>query len=113
MAKPKHTLMSDNIKEKMNLWRQGFSSIPQDYINFHKDLAEKEIAILKSIGFKEVEDSRIISSDGWWCGMKVIHIQMVQNNKVFNLHWHDGNQEFFAAYKDYGGSSPLKKEAMV
>lgn len=101
------TLLPEKIKTLMKWYVDGLIDIPSYYLQFHKDLAEQEVIRLKQLGFKEVEQTKIYESDGWMDGMKVVHIQMVFDNKIFNLHWHDGNQEFFEKSQT-GGSFPLE-----
>ena len=96
----------EHIENQMNVWRAGIGAIPKDYINYHKELAEKDIFRLKSLGYNEVEKTREMASDGWMDGMRVIHIQMVRKDELLKLHWHDGNKEFFAEHMS-GCSSPL------
>ena len=101
------TKLPENIARKMDMWRAELIGMPNEYIDFHRELAWKEIDRLKTLGFKEVENTRKMASDGWSAGMRLVYIQMVLGKKLHFLCWCDGNQEFFTKCESGFGSIPL------
>lgn len=94
------------IKKQMDLWREGLIAIPDEYIDFHRKLAEEELEKIKEYGF-EVED-KWMSSDGWLDGMRVLYVDIkdLRTGEIYKIAWDDGNQEYF--YSGGVGSSPLR-----
>lgn len=95
--------LPEEIKVKMNNYRNGFCSLPKEYVEFHKDLAENAIEGLKEQGL--IIHNTYMSSDGW--GMKVLHLIVENKGELMKLKWHDGNQEFFFQSSS-GGSWPYR-----
>ena len=102
------TELPNEIKQQMDMWRLGFGTMPKEYIQFHKDLAEKASKDLEDQGYL-ILDSKI-AGDGWMDGMKVLHLTVAYQGEEMRLHWHDGSQTFFLKH-DEGGSSPLSLNA--
>lgn len=93
------------IINEMKLWRLGLESFPKSYIQFHKELAEKEIENLKKQNV--IVHRTYMNSDGWCDGMRVLFAIIEVNNELMKIHWHDGNQEFFRESVS-GGSFPFR-----
>jgi hypothetical protein len=97
----------DRIEKQMKMWRQGFVSIPKDYIEFHRDMAEVAVAHLADQGYFIHCTSMV--SDGWMDGMKILQaiVEHKRTGEVLKLQWHDGNQEFFVR-RPIGYGVPLR-----
>ena len=97
------------IKNQMYLWRHGIGGTMQGYIQFHKELAEKELENLKAAGLEVL--STEMKRGGWGDGMRELNVRAIQKvgkeEKVVYLHWHDSNQEFFIESPS-GGSFPFR-----
>lgn len=98
--------MPASLVGEMQLWRQGLRALPESYIRFHKELAEKALDLLVEGGY--ILHRRYMADQGWFDGMRAMFaIVEVKPNKVVKLTWHDGNQEWFLCHEG-GGSSPLR-----
>lgn len=105
--------LPQSIREDMNRWRkmQGFELLPQSYITWHKAEAEFHLEALKMVGIKIVSSE--MKADGWMMDrMKTLHAIIIINKEQREIHWHDGNQEFFLQHES-GGSSPLRLNLKV
>jgi len=103
--------LSEDIKRSMDLWRKGFEPLPQSYMDFHTELAKKDLEILKSKNIQILKEW--VADDGWMDGMKVLWAEIrLPNGSYKKIHWHDGNQEFFEC-QESGASVPLKVERLV
>lgn len=106
------------IEQKMKLYRMDMAPLPAEYIQFHRELAEKALAELVAQGQIEVISTEM-KPDGWCMdSMKELNVrgimQVDKEERVVYLHWHPGNQEFFIrAGKNGGGSWPLKLDGAV
>lgn len=75
------------LSERMRHWREGIVSLPQEYIEFHKKLAEAAKA--------ELSDYSILNEamvdDGWCDGMKflAVSVQHKQTGELAILKWAD------------------------
>ena len=100
------------IEKKMKLWRRGFSEIPQDYIDFHRNLADKRIEALKA--FFGVEVLKTFMKDaGWFDSMKELNvIILTRSEKTKTLVWCDSNQDFMVRH-DSGGQGSLHAKDLV
>lgn len=94
-----------SIQNKMAMWREGLISMPKEYIDFHHELGKKELEKLADEGL--IVEESFIKGDGWFDGMQVLHVKGKWNDIDVELHWHNGNQEFFYQ-SDAGGSSPFR-----
>lgn len=93
------------IANKMTLWREGFISLPKDYIEFYKNLAEKALAQLNV-----TVHNKWMASDGWADGMQVLWaVVETRKGELFKIYWHDGSQRFFQQ-SPTGGSFPWEVE---
>jgi hypothetical protein len=96
--------LPQEISNVMEIWRMGFGILPEKYIKFHKELAEKELEQLKAEGVIVYHTE--MKSDGWGDGMRVLWVVGEYCNRLFKLKWNDGNQEFFICSEN-GGAFPL------
>lgn len=101
----------DNIERLMKEWRQGFRSMPRQYIDFHKDLAEKRLEHLRSVyGFRVIEAA--LRNSGWFDGMRELNaIIETRKGKLRRLKWCDSNQDFFLAH-EVGGSGIFDEDEL-
>ena len=74
------------IEKKMRGWRKGFNSLPQEYIDFHKNAAEKSLAT-DFAGY--IIHRQYMNDDGWCDGMKLIHVIVEKAGKLLKLKWSD------------------------
>lgn len=56
------------IKNQMNLWRKGFIPFPENYITFHRQLAENELKNIEKEG--HIVHKKYMDSDGWLDGIR-------------------------------------------
>ncbi len=80
-----------DIEAKMNLWRHGFNVLPQEYIKWHKTLAELQ---LDDLSESYIIHNKYMADDGWADGMKFLHI-IVEDRKTGRLakwKWSDSQQ---------------------
>ena len=108
MAKVRVALPTE-IQNQMCMWRHGLEGFPSSYIQFHKELAEKELENLKVQGLEVL--SAEMKRSGWGDSMRELNVRAIQKvgkeEKVIYLHWHDSNQEFFIESSS-GGSFPFR-----
>lgn len=77
----------ESIEKKMRMWRRGVISIPQEYIQFHKDLAEKALKEMPSI---VTVHRTYMADDGWLDGMQFLHaIIETGRGKLHKIKWCD------------------------
>lgn len=100
----KNVMIPEGIKKDMHMWREGFDSFPESYIEFHLGLANRALDEIKKLPI--IIHKTWIGSDGWMDGMRILYVIAEYRNRLFKLHWHDGNKEFFFKHIS-GGSSPL------
>jgi hypothetical protein len=82
------------IGEQMVLWRNDLISFPQDYIEFHKDLAEKRLGTLVTDYSLTILKTEMVD-DGWLDGMKVLRVVAETKPKnLIDMRWCDANQDF-------------------
>jgi hypothetical protein len=92
----------ESIKKKMNMWRNGMFSIPQDYIDFQKKLAEKALAKLPVTVHRSY-----MADDGWMDGMKFLHaIVETSDEKLLKIKW--GDDQYFKVRTPCGGWAIFK-----
>lgn len=103
--------LSPAIAKKMDLWRLGLITMPEEYINFHKNLAELRLAFLQSnYGFRIVEKS--MRSAGWFDGMRELNVIIeTKSFKLRRLVWNDANQDFMLA-SELGGATVFAEEQL-
>jgi hypothetical protein len=92
----------------MNLWRQGFTGMPADYVRFHARIARVELQRLQTSYAITVHGEPALVRDGWMDGMKVLQaIVETAKGKLIKLQWHDGNQGFMKVHETCGGAGAL------
>jgi hypothetical protein len=100
------------IRHKMNLWRQGLTWIPEEYIKHHVELARIELVGLQSKFGIRVHHKRL-EDDGWFDGMKgTVAIIETRKGRVLKLKWHDSSATFFRCC-DSGGSARMQEEELM
>lgn len=62
------------IENKMKLWRLGAIALPNEYVNFLKDAAEKEISTLLSLRPRHKVLHTYMADDGWFDGVEFLHV---------------------------------------
>lgn len=78
------------IEARMKLWRKGLISIPKEYIDYHKLLAEGAIAALVTSGWK-VYNTELLDG-GWLDGMKnMVIVVETPHRELKKLTWHDSH----------------------
>lgn len=92
------------VEKQMKLFRADFIRCPKEYIEFHLDLAEKRLAVLKSVyGFRVVETK--LKDAGWFDGMQELNaIVETKRGALHKLVWCDSNQDFMLKYTAGQGS---------
>lgn len=95
------------IERKMKLWRDGFSSLPKEYIEYHKKLAENSLEEAKAKGYKI--HNTFMELDGWLDEMKVLFaIIESPEGKLLKVHWQDANKRGYWMEKLNCGSRSFK-----
>lgn len=100
--------MPESLKVKMHNYRvEGCWKVPQEYIDFHRNLADLVVIKLKGIGCK-IENIEM-KSDGHGDQMKVLSADLTYQDISKKIHWMPDNQEFFEESPS-GGAFPLRLE---
>lgn len=100
--------LPESIDKKMRLWRMDLCCMPEEYIEFHANLAKPTLDALVAEHRLKVHRT-YMESDGWLDGMRALHaIVEEKSGRLVKLSWHDGNQEFFEHYDKGGGSGPYR-----
>ena len=83
------------------------TSLPQEYIDWHADLAKDELARLaEAYGLYVL--TATLKDDGWGDGMKALHVTVITPSSRFrHLVWHAGNQAFMKRFPGGGAGSIL------
>lgn len=92
------------IENQMKLWRKGLISLPQDYIDYHRILAEKAITDLTNKGY--TIHRQWMTTDSY--GMLLKHLVVETSKKdLIKLKWSDSHStgKWFEILK-VGGSVP-------
>lgn len=78
------------LKNDMKLYRQGYG-LPDDYIEIHRQAAERNLFVLEERGFIIVSATQM-KRDGWMDGMKTLNVEAVNiAGQVSNFYWSDSN----------------------
>lgn len=86
------TMNYPEIEQKMKAYRIGMTQLPEEYIAYHKDLAETALSELKKQGV--IVHAVSMVSDGWGIdSMKVLQAIVEENNTLSKIIWHDANSE--------------------
>lgn len=64
-------IQSEELKQKMNMWRAGFAPLPQEYIDLYETTALASLPQFAAFRGWEVHRS-YLADDGWGDGMKFI-----------------------------------------
>jgi len=97
--------LPQRIASQMNLWRQGFTAMPADYVRFHARIARIELQRLSSEYAITVHGDPTLVNDGWMDGMKVLQAVIeTPSGKLMKLRWHDGNQGFMQKRESGAGA---------
>lgn len=80
------------LKEQMRRWRLGLeATIPQEYIDLHREAAEKSLpSLCVSHGLRPIATEMV--SDGWMDGMTCLRaICEDRLGKLHDMRWSDAN----------------------
>ena len=92
----------DAIENQMKLWRMGAVGLPQEYIEWHKELALKDLPEFAAANGLKVWGAKLVD-DGWCDGMKFVAAVVENaNGKLFKIKWADG-QRWYHNYPNRGG----------
>lgn len=92
-----------HICRKIEAWRNGFTSMPQEYIDWHRGIAEIRLEELSKKFAIRVHSTEMIS-DGWLDGMRTLRaIVETKSGNLLDLKYNDSNQDFMK--KDVGYSA--------
>ena len=82
--------LPEAIEAKMKLFRAGMDRLPQEYIDYHEDLARMDS---KSHPDFVVVDNGGMVYDGWMDGMRVLQhlVRDRKTGKEFLIQWSDSN----------------------
>jgi hypothetical protein len=87
----------ENIKPydpgALKMWQRGLIDFPQDFIRYHRELAEAELARLKALhGFTVYRT--YMAGSGWLDGMQQLHVVLeTRQGKLMKIKWNDSHQE--------------------
>jgi hypothetical protein len=77
--------------------------IAGDYIAWHKEMADKELAAIVD-KYNLIVHGESMQDDGWLDGFKSLHVIVeTKSEKLLKLKWHDGNQAFMKRSTPSGG----------
>jgi len=94
------------IEKQMKLWREGLVSFPNDYIEYHRILAENAVTRLRERGY--TIHRKWTDRDGWMDGMMTTFLVVeTPSGGLKKLTWHDAHSKglWFEQHQS-GGSSP-------
>ena len=82
------------IKDAFNHGYAGCYDAPENYIQFHRRLAEDELTAICSLSGAKIHNEWM-EDDGWFDGFKTLHavIETVAG-RLLKVKYHDGNQAF-------------------
>lgn len=85
----------DEIENKMKLWRMGAIPLPQAYIDFQKEAAEKDLPTLLKLMPNHKILHTYMADDGWFDGMEVLHVLLeTPRGDVKKVKFSDGQTWF-------------------
>jgi hypothetical protein len=103
---PKQTLPAE-LNKLMKLWRMELIPMPQEYIAFHKTLAENRLEAHKETFRIRVLYTEMVS-DGWYDGMMGLRaVVETPSGNIKDLRYCDSNQEFMVKFPNHGGQGML------
>lgn len=94
------------IEAKMKLYREGLTDLPQEYIDYHRELAEEGVKDLRARGY--TIHRQWLDLDGWCDGMKTTFLIIeAPSGHLLKLSWHDSitKGRWFEHHQGCGGSS--------
>ena len=98
-----------NIQKQMKAYRQGFTNVPQDYIDWHAARAELALQELQHEHNIIVHNVHQVN-DGWLDGMRVVQaVVETPSGKLHKFVYNDSNQGFMRKYES-GGAGSLHDE---
>lgn len=88
------------IERKMKAWREGFASLPQEYIDWHRQLATEAKNQLSA--YNIVMEQMV--DDGWLDGMKflALTVEHKTSGKLSVIKWSD-SQHWHERFPRHGG----------
>ena len=101
----------EKVDQLMKQWRLGFTSFPEEYIDFHKNLADTATQDLKDRGY--TVHRQWVSTDGWFDGMKTTYLIVeTPSGRLAKVSWTDSGRNgcWSEHYQNHGGSRPHKIE---
>jgi hypothetical protein len=102
--------MPADVAQAHQMWRLGFGSIVP-YAKWHAKLARTELKRLVATFGLETHGEGKLASDGWFDGMKVLHIVAeTPTGNLLKLKWHDGNQGFMKCIPSAGSTLLTAKD---
>src|ERR1700677_2585918 len=98
------------IEKLTKAWRLDFVPMPESYIEFHKNLAEKRIVVLKeTFGFEILKS--YMRTGGWFDGMHELNVIIqTQSERLRHLVWSDSNQDFMVRMERSGQGAAQEKD---
>lgn len=93
-----------SIQNKMKMWRMGATGMPQEYVDFHFQLAIETLT--KMANDRITIHSQKLVSDGWGDGMRVVEAVVEKNEELAKIQWNDTNQGFMQRSSAGGWMSP-------
>lgn len=95
-----------NVAKDMKLANMLDGMVTKSYVEFHKDLAEKRLAVLKAhYGLRVIETK--MRSAGWCDGMMELNaVVETKRGNLRKLIWCDANQDFMVKM-ELGGQGAI------
>jgi len=91
----------EQIEKKMKQWRKhiGILPMPQEYIDYHRALAEEALGKLSvTVHSKGLQD------DGWFDGMQILQAVIeLPDGELVKVKWHDNRSKGYFMQKCKGG----------
>ena len=97
-----------DIKEEFQTSRKA----PESFIQFHRELAEDELAALCSHSGATIHNEWM-QTDGWYDGFKALHVIIeTRKEKLLKIKWHEGNQCFVKKCPNSGAWMTMRPEEL-
>lgn len=91
------------LKNDMKLYRAGYG-LPDDYIEIHRQTAERNLFVLENRGFTIISEPEM-KSDGWMDGMKTLNVDTVNiAGQTKRFYWSDSNGGCWFEKLESGGA---------
>lgn len=99
----------EGLRAKMNACRRGERNMPQEYIDYHANLARPELAAVAAKHGLQIHRSWM-EGDGWMDGMRALHaVVETRSGRLLKLQWCDSNLAFMV-HCDSGGWASMNEE---